>query len=269
MNSATTLPINIFCSVVLVTGLTVPCTGTGIQPTLPNIQTKMPNFNPLNTPTDTLSVKEEGNMEFEQFSGAKVPTESPSPISLLTIYEESARAGKLPRNDGSLSLSWGYNVDTAGDGVNAEPVRGSEGKERLAAEAMETKQQLSINDKMSEPRGAVKDQYGNLTRFKIGPESEEADVSIFYDDASMKPPTVRSTTIKRADGTTIDYVREKDPSEPDAPSIYTETRNGSRGDLLYGSFDVAQDGRMTLYFDFEKKRPAITFNPKTGYEEYP
>lgn len=207
-------------------------------------------------------------MEFEQFSGAKVPTESPSPISLLTIYEESSRASKLPRNDGSLSLSWGYNVHTAGDGVDAEPVRGSEGKERLAAEAMET-QKLSSNDKSSEPRDAVKDQYGNLTSFKIGSKNEEAQVSVSYDDASAKPPTVRNTIIKRADGEIIDYTREKDPGDPDSPFIYTETRNGSRGDLLYGSFDVAPDGRMTLYFDFDKKRPAITFNPKTGYEEYP
>lgn len=206
-------------------------------------------------------------MELEQFTDTKVPSESPSPISLMTIYEESFRASRYPRNDGSLSLSWGYNVDTAGDGVSAEPVNVQEARERSVAEATERKQ-LSNNDKMSEPRDAVKDQYGNLTSFKIGPEKEEAEVSISYADASVKPPMVRNTTIKRADGEVIDYVREQDPSDPDSPFIYTETRNGSRGDLLYGSFDVAPDGRMTLYFDFDKKRPAISFNPKTGNEEY-
>lgn len=258
-----------FCSVFLTTGLAVSSAKAEALPTInenTDVAVTIHKLNP-NTPVNMLWFKEEENMELEQFSGTNVPSESPSTISLLTIYEESARASKLPRNDGSLSLSWGYNVDTP-DGVSAEPVRGSETKERLATEPMETKQ-LSGSDKINEPRGAVKDQYGNLTSFKIGPENEEAQVTVSYEDPGAKPPTVQNTTVKRADGELIEYAREKDPGDPNSPFIYTETRNGSRGDLLYGSFNVASNGRMTLYFDFEKKRPAITFDPKTGYEEYP
>lgn len=120
------------------------------------------------------------------------------------------------------------------------------------------------------PRNAERDDNGKLTRYSIGPDSSSSQVKVEYGDSSSSESAVQRVEITRQDKERIVYDRERsDPNDLNSPYAYSETRNGIKGDIRFGSFNVERDGRLNLYFDFTQKRLALSFNPQSGAEEYP
>ncbi len=114
----------------------------------------------------------------------------------------------------------------------------------------------------------MRDSHGNFTRYHIGPADNESEVVVSYADAAANPAVVGRIEVTRPDGKAIVFDRQRDAADANSDFIYTEKRNGMQSDLLYGNMDVAKDGRINLYFDFERKRKAMSINPTSGGEEY-
>ena len=114
----------------------------------------------------------------------------------------------------------------------------------------------------------MRDPLGNFTHYRIGPAERQSEVVVNYADPAANPAVVGRTEITRPDGKSIVFERQREGSGANSDFIYVEKRNGRQSDLLYGNIDVARDGRINVYFDFERKRKAMSFNPTTGGEEY-
>lgn len=125
-----------------------------------------------------------------------------------------------------------------------------------------------VTDANSKRGDVMRDSHGNFTRYHIGPAGAESEVDVNYADAATNPAVVDRVEVTRPDNNKIVFDRQKDSTDADAPFIYTERRGGRQSDLLYGNIDVEKDGRINLYFDFERKRKAMSIDPTTGGEEY-
>ncbi len=125
-----------------------------------------------------------------------------------------------------------------------------------------------VADADSKGGDELRDSRGNFTRYRIGPAGSESEVVVNYADAAAAPAVVGRVEVTRPGSNAIVFERQKDSADADARFIYTERRGGMQSDLLYGNMDVAKDGRINLYFDFERKRKAMSIDPTTGGEEY-
>lgn len=114
----------------------------------------------------------------------------------------------------------------------------------------------------------VRDEQGNLTKYRIGPPGKESDVTVTYADKSAVPAAIEHMEIKRPDGEVIAYQREIDPRDARAQASYSESRGGMKADVLFGGLCLDKDGRINLYFDFARRSKATSYNPATGEEEF-
>ena len=188
-------------------------------------------------------------MDFDSFNQRDTqPYPAPQP-ALLALYEHDFALRQQMR-EGSVVA---FPVRASGDFVITGD---TEGEAHRVADA-------------NRKRGDVmRDSHGNFTRYHIGPAGGESEVVVNYADASANPAVVGRIEVTRPDKNAIVFERQRDSTDADAQFIYTEKRGGVQSDLLYGSMDVAKDGRINLYFDFERKRKAMSINPTTGGEEY-
>ncbi|MBK8223476.1 MAG: hypothetical protein IPK73_20885 [Candidatus Obscuribacter sp.] len=129
---------------------------------------------------------------------------------------------------------------------------------------------IMISDKTEQPRDAKTDKNGNLVEFKIGPETNESQVEVKYVNPNDQNPVVDNVQLSRPDGQKISYQRERsDPQDANSPFSYSETRDNMKGNLQFPGVEVGKDGKVSVFFDFAHKKPALWFNPTSGAEEYP
>lgn len=130
----------------------------------------------------------------------------------------------------------------------------------------------SVNAKDDTSAKPQRPQYngdGQLIEYLIGSGSDKSKVNVEYQKNITGASVISRLEIARPDGKeNIVYKREQgEPSDPLSPFVYSETRNGSKGDLLFSGLTLDKDGRINLFIN--KGRLAITFNPETGAEELP
>lgn len=127
----------------------------------------------------------------------------------------------------------------------------------------------------SKPQYSVRDQardaHGNLSGYSIGPEGTSSRVKVEYDNPSSDRPSISRVQVTRPNGQEqIVFERERsDPHDTNSPFSYSMSRDGSKGNVFFGGFAVASDGRISLYFDKARQSLALSINPETGEEEYP
>lgn len=133
------------------------------------------------------------------------------------------------------------------------------------------KENLQGKDSQASQLKVERDKFGNMTNYSIGPEGNLSQVHVEYSNPESKEPTVSRLEITRpGNAEKIVYNRERsNPNDASSPFSYSETRDGMKGDLRFGSLDVGKDGRVNVYFGTDRKRLAMTYNPKTGQEELP
>lgn len=120
--------------------------------------------------------------------------------------------------------------------------------------------------KQEQIRDGERNEWGQLTNYKIGPAGGESSVNVTYENKADGSSAVSRLELKKPDGESVVYQKEQKPS---GDFGYRETRNGLPGDLLFGGFEVESDGRINLYFDRNNSNLAISINPVTGNEELP
>jgi hypothetical protein len=127
-------------------------------------------------------------------------------------------------------------------------------------------QTLASGDQ-TEPKGAVRNEQGQLTSYRMGPDGKESTVDVTYGTAAE--PGISNLKIKRPDGSVVEYSRERsDPGDPNSPPVFMETVGGKPNDILVNDLEVRNDGRINLYLDYIRNKVWRTYDPKTGQEEF-
>lgn len=119
------------------------------------------------------------------------------------------------------------------------------------------------------PQDARYNADGRLTEYAIGEGTDKSSVKVEYQKFGDGSSVISKLEIKRpGNKENIVYKREQgDAHDRNAPFVYSEQRDGIKGDLLFSGLALEKNGRVNVYIN--RGRLAITFNPKTGAEELP